>query len=94
MDAIKQMAEHYKESLPSGLDRIGDDERYYRGRGNICQKVNIVLSECGFKQREARLAIASALIGRRIDSTKDLLHGEALAIWRARDMVKHQLGVR
>lgn len=94
MNAIQQMALHYMEVMPNGLDLLSSDESYFTGTKSICSKVNIVLTTAGFRKRDERLGEVSNLLGRPVSSTKELRVGEAVAIWKGRDMVQKKAGTQ
>jgi hypothetical protein len=79
--AIRSLANHYRQTLPNGLFRLGDDRRYYTGKGNILQIINIQLNTM-FSKRDDKLAYMQQLFGRVFESTKDLTFGEAVALRR------------
>lgn len=81
--AIRLLAEHFREKLDNGLNVLSESRVYYSGKGNICQKMNIVLG-ASLPNRDERLAFVRYLFNlpSPITSTKDLTFGHALAIWK------------
>lgn len=75
--AFQQIVQVKKETcLPV---TIGSNEKYYKGKGNLSQRLNICLSAYT-KKREEKLMFLSTLLERKITTSKDLTIAEAHAL--------------
>lgn len=95
MSIIKRLSHQYCERdrihlgdiVVSGMDQIGSDPEFFTGKVNIAKTLNIKLVEIT-KDRDDKINFVSWLFGRKIESTKDLYIGEALAVINASESLR------
>ena len=75
-----------RERMPNGNDELGSKREYFAANGGSltwAAKVNMAIRDA--VPSKYRKQVASALVGRSLDSTKELTVAEAAAIWNSRN---------
>lgn len=78
-EAVYTTAQNFVQRGGTMSDVIGESSTHYTGKGNPAQRLNIQLGKLGIP-REAKLEFVGWIVGRPVQTTKELMVGEALAI--------------